>query len=31
MAKGNTYLGLENPYCALFQKIFYSEERSLDI
>ena len=31
MAKGNTYFGLENPYCAFFQKIFYSEERSVDI
>ena len=25
MAKGNTYFGLENPYCTFFQKIFYSK------
>ena len=31
MAKGNTYFGLENPYCALFLKIYYSLERSEDI
>ena len=24
-AKGNTYFGLENPYCTFFQKIFYSK------